>query len=33
MPVQRPVARSMEEVMGEGLPFLRNKAERYGLIR
>ncbi|MHB1103719.1 MAG: sugar phosphate isomerase/epimerase family protein [Devosia sp.] len=31
--VWRPVAKSMEEVMGKGLPFLRNKAEQYGLIR
>jgi len=30
--VWRPVARDMEEVMGRGLPFLRNKAEQYGLI-
>lgn len=30
--VWRPVARDMEEVMGNGLPFLRNKAEQYGLI-
>ena len=30
--VWRPVARDMEEVMGKGLPFLRNKAEQYGLI-
>lgn len=29
--VWRPVAESMEEVMGKGLPFLRNKAEQYGL--
>ncbi|MGO8035544.1 sugar phosphate isomerase/epimerase family protein [Rhizobium leguminosarum] len=30
--VWRPVARDMEEVMDKGLPFLRNKAEQYGLI-
>ncbi|MBN9017945.1 MAG: sugar phosphate isomerase/epimerase [Rhizobiales bacterium] len=30
--VWRPVAESMEQVMGEGLPFLRNKARQYGLI-
>jgi D-psicose/D-tagatose/L-ribulose 3-epimerase len=30
--VWRPVAESMEEVMDKGLPFLRNKAEQYGLI-
>ena len=30
--VWRPVARDMEEVMGNGLPFLRNKAQQYGLI-
>ncbi|QND17402.1 sugar phosphate isomerase/epimerase (plasmid) [Rhizobium leguminosarum bv. trifolii] len=30
--VWRPVARDMEEVMNKGLPFLRNKAEQYGLI-
>lgn len=30
--VWRPVARDMEEVMGNGLPFLRNKAAQYGLI-
>jgi len=30
--VWRPVARSEEEVMGNGLPFLRNKAKQYGLI-
>ena len=30
--VWRPVARDMEEVMERGLPFLRNKAEQYGLI-
>jgi D-psicose/D-tagatose/L-ribulose 3-epimerase len=29
--VWRPVAKSMEEVMDKGLPFLRNKAEQYGL--
>jgi len=31
--VWRPVAESEAEVMGKGLPFLRNKAEQYGLIR
>ena len=30
--VWRPVAENMEEVMGNGLPFLRNKAKQYGLI-
>lgn len=30
--VWRPVARDMEEVMDNGLPFLRNKARQYGLI-
>ena len=30
--VWRPVADSAEQVMGEGLPFLRNKARQYGLI-
>lgn len=30
--VWRPVATDMEEVMGNGLPFLRNKAKQYGLI-
>jgi D-psicose/D-tagatose/L-ribulose 3-epimerase len=30
--VWRPVAESEAEVMGEGLPFLRNKARQYGLI-
>ena len=30
--VWRPVAESEAEVMGKGLPFLRNKAEQYGLI-
>ncbi|HEV7249615.1 MAG TPA: sugar phosphate isomerase/epimerase family protein [Shinella sp.] len=30
--VWRPVARDMEEVMDNGLPFLRNKAQQYGLI-
>ncbi|MBD8554504.1 sugar phosphate isomerase/epimerase [Rhizobium sp. CFBP 8762] len=30
--VWRPVARDEEEVMGNGLPFLRNKARQYGLI-
>ena len=30
--VWRPVAESEEEVMSQGLPFLRNKAQQYGLI-
>jgi D-psicose/D-tagatose/L-ribulose 3-epimerase len=30
--VWRPVAKDMEEVMAEGLPFLRNKAKQYRLI-
>ncbi|MEM9268677.1 MAG: TIM barrel protein, partial [Pseudomonadota bacterium] len=30
--VWRPVADSAEQVMGEGLPFLRGKAVQYGLI-
>ncbi|HCQ66901.1 MAG TPA: D-tagatose 3-epimerase [Rhodobacteraceae bacterium] len=30
--VWRPVAKSADEVMGKGLPFLRNKAEQYKLI-
>ena len=30
--VWRPVAASAEEVIGRGLPFLRNKARQYGLI-
>ncbi len=30
--VWRPVADSAQQVMGEGLPFLRNKARQYGLI-
>lgn len=30
--VWRPVARDEEEVMGNGLPFLRNKARQYRLI-
>lgn len=30
--VWRPVARDEAEVMGEGLPFLRNKARQWGLI-
>ncbi|WP_062211441.1 sugar phosphate isomerase/epimerase [Aureimonas sp. AU12] len=30
--VWRPVAPAREEVLGEGLPFLRNKAKQYGLI-
>lgn len=30
--VWRPVAKSYEEVMGKGLPFLRNKAEQYRLL-
>ena len=29
--VWRPVAESTEEVIGQGLPFLRNKARQYGL--
>ena len=29
--VWRPVAESREEVIGQGLPFLRNKARQYGL--
>jgi D-psicose/D-tagatose/L-ribulose 3-epimerase len=31
--VWRPVAKDEAEVMGNGLPFLRNKARQYGLIR
>jgi D-psicose/D-tagatose/L-ribulose 3-epimerase len=31
--VWRPVAKSEAEVMGNGLPFLRNKARQYGLIQ
>jgi D-psicose/D-tagatose/L-ribulose 3-epimerase len=31
--VWRPVAESTEEVIGDGLPFLRGKARQYGLIR
>ena len=31
--VWRPVAESHEEVMSKGLPFLRNKAAQYGLVR
>lgn len=31
--VWRPVAPSRDEVLGEGLPFLRNKARQYGLIQ
>ena len=31
--VWRPVARSEAEVMGRGLPFLKNKARQYGLIQ
>lgn len=31
--VWRPVAESTEEVIGQGLPFLRGKARQYGLIR
>jgi D-psicose/D-tagatose/L-ribulose 3-epimerase len=31
--VWRPVAESTQEVIGEGLPFLRGKARQYGLIR
>ena len=30
--VWRPVAESAEQVIGEGLPFLRGKARQYGLI-
>jgi D-psicose/D-tagatose/L-ribulose 3-epimerase len=30
--IWRPVAKDMEEVMGNGLPFLRNKAKQYGLM-
>lgn len=30
--VWRPVASGEDEVMGNGLPFLRNKAKQYGLI-
>lgn len=30
--VWRPVARDREEVLADGLPFLRNKARQYGLI-
>jgi D-psicose/D-tagatose/L-ribulose 3-epimerase len=30
--VWRPVAESRGEVIGQGLPFLRNKARQYGLI-
>lgn len=30
--VWRPVAKDEQEVMGNGLPFLRNKAAQYGLI-
>ena len=30
--VWRPVADSTEQVIGQGLPFLRNKAAQYGLI-
>ena len=30
--VWRPVADSVEEVIGQGLPFLRGKARQYGLI-
>ena len=30
--VGRPVAESEGAVMGNGLPFLRNKARQYGLI-
>ena len=30
--VWRPVAESFEEVMGKGLPFLRNKARQYRLV-
>ena len=31
--VWRPVASGEAEVMENGLPFLRNKARQYGLIR
>lgn len=31
--VWRPVARNAEEVMDKGMPFLRNKAQQYGLTR
>ena len=31
--VWRPVAKSEAEVMGNGLPFLRNKARQYGLLQ
>ena len=31
--VWRPVAKDEAEVMGNGLPFLRNKARQYGLIQ
>jgi D-psicose/D-tagatose/L-ribulose 3-epimerase len=30
--IWRPVASGEAEVMGKGLPFLRNKAAQYGLI-
>jgi D-psicose/D-tagatose/L-ribulose 3-epimerase len=30
--VWRPVAESAEQVVGDGLPFLRGKARQYGLI-
>jgi D-psicose/D-tagatose/L-ribulose 3-epimerase len=30
--VWRPVARDRQEVLDDGLPFLRNKARQYGLI-
>lgn len=30
--IWRPVAKDMEEVMGNGLPFLRNKAKQYMLL-
>jgi len=30
--VWRAVAESAEEVIGQGLPFLRGKAQQYGLI-
>jgi D-psicose/D-tagatose/L-ribulose 3-epimerase len=30
--VWRPVANSREEILSDGLPFLRNKARQYGLI-
>ena len=32
LPVWRPVVFHAEDVIGRGLPFLRNKAAQYGLI-